>query len=239
MIFLRSLVFSIGWVLSTMFFGTTTMLTVVLPFRYRFLYISQFARFNLWMLRVVCGLRFRVRGREHIPSGPAIIFSKHQSTWETLVLQRLFPPLVWVLKRELLWLPFFGWGLAALHPIAIERKAGRRAMVEVVKQGTVRLDAGKWVVVFPEGTRVPYGQQVRYKQGGAILAERSGYPVVPVAHNAGAFWPKGGFLKRPGTIDVVIGPVITSQGRTSAEILNEAEHWIETTVAGLTPDRST
>lgn len=233
MMFVRSLVFSIGWIVSTVFFGSTTMFTVVLPFHVRYRYVTQFARFNLWMLKVVCGLHFRVHGREHIPPGPAIIFSKHQSTWETLVLQRLFPPLVWILKRELLWLPFFGWGLAVMRSIAINRGAGRHAMAQIVEQGCARLNSGLWVVIFPEGTRTPYGQRGRYKQGGAILAEKSGYPIVPVAHNAGAFWPKAAFIKRPGTIDVVIGPVIPSAGRRSAEILAEAEAWIESTVAGL------
>ncbi len=237
MMFLRSLIFSVGWLVSTVFFGATTMFTIVLPFRYRYAYVGQFARFNLWMLKVVCGLRYRVCGREHLSAGPAIIFCKHQSIWETLVLQRLFPPLVWVLKRELLWLPFFGWGLAAMRPIAINRGAGRRAITQVVDQGCARLKDGQWVVIFPEGTRVPYGQRARYKQGGALLARHSGAPIVPVAHNAGAFWPKGTFFKRPGTIDVVIGPRIHAQKRSAAEILAEAEDWIESTVSQLEPNR--
>lgn len=149
------------------------------------------------------------------------------------MLQEVFPPLVWVLKRELLWIPFFGWGLAVLNPIAINRKAGRHAMHQVVEQGTQRLNAGRWVVVFPEGTRVPPGTRGRYRAGGALLATESGYPVVPVAHNAGEYWAKGQFLKRPGTIRVVVGPLIQSRGRKPEEILAEAQDWIESTMARI------
>lgn len=230
MIWLRSLVFMFGWILSTIFIGGTTVLTAPLPFALRSRYVRLFALFNLWMLEHVCGLRFELEGTEHIPAGPAVIFSKHQSTWETLMLQKVFPPLVWVLKRELLWIPFFGWGLAVLNPIAINRKAGRHAMQQVVSQGTARLEAGRWVVVFPEGTRVPAGTRGRYRAGGAMLAAHSGFPVVPVAHNAGEYWGKGQFLKRPGVIKVVVGPLIVSRGRTPEEILDEARDWIESTM---------
>lgn len=233
MTWIRSLVFMLGWVLSTIFIGTTTMLTAPLPFRLRSRYVRLFALFNLWMLEHVCGLRFELGGAEHIPPGPAIIFSKHQSTWETLMLQKVFPPLVWVLKRELLWIPFFGWGLAVLRPIAINRKAGRHAINQVVEQGTQRLRAGRWVVVFPEGTRTPPGTRGRYRAGGALLASQSGFPVVPVAHNAGEYWAKGQFLKRPGVIRVVIGPTIPSQGRSAEEVLAEAQAWIESTMGRI------
>ena len=130
-------------------------------------------------------------------------------------------------KRQLLWLPFFGWGLSRMDPIAIDRSAGRNAIRQIVEQGTERLKRGLWVVIFPEGTRVRPGTKGRYKIGGAVLAAESGYPVVPVAHNAGHFWPKGQFLKRPGTIRMVIGPPIATQGKPAEEILAEAEHFIE------------
>ncbi|MEJ2509519.1 MAG: lysophospholipid acyltransferase family protein [Gammaproteobacteria bacterium] len=230
---LRSLVFQLGWVISTIFFGLTTLLTAPLSFEWRWHYVRLFALFNLWMLEHVCRLRFEVEGMERIPAGPAIIFSKHQSTWETLMLQRVFPPLVWVLKRELLWIPFFGWGLALMRPIAINRKAGRHAMHQVVQQGTARLRAGRWVVIFPEGTRVAPGTRGRYRAGGAMLAEQSGFPIVPVAHNAGEFWPKGGFLIRPGVIKVVIGPAIAASGRSHEELLAETRTWIESTMARI------
>jgi len=233
MLWLRSGLFLVGWIVTTVFFGLTTLLTAPLPFDWRWRYVRLFALFNLWMLEHVCGLRFELEGGEHIPPGPAIIFSKHQSTWETLMLQRVFPPLVWVLKRELLRIPFFGWGLALMRPIAIDRKAGRHAMAQVVEQGTARLRAGHWVVVFPEGTRVPPGTCGRYRAGGAMLAAQSGFPVVPVAHNAGEHWPKGRFLKRPGTIRVVIGPPIETRGRGHEAILAESRNWIESTMARI------
>jgi len=137
------------------------------------------------------------------------------------------------MKRELLWVPFFGWALAILGSIAIDRKAGRKAIDQLVTQGRQRLEDGRWVVVFPEGTRIAPGQKGRYRIGGAVLAEQSGHPIVPVAHNAGEFWPRHGFLKRPGVIQVVIGPPISSRGRMAADILKEAEMWIEDTMGRI------
>jgi 1-acyl-sn-glycerol-3-phosphate acyltransferase len=143
------------------------------------------------------------------------------------VYQEIFPPQTWVLKRELMWIPFFGWALALLHPIAIDRGSGRKAIEQVVAQGRDRLRSGIWVVVFPEGTRVAPGTRRRHGIGGAVLAAETGYPVVPVAHNAGSFWPRRSFFKRPGTVRVVIGPVIEAQGKTAEEIRDLAEKWIE------------
>lgn len=227
---LRSALFSLVFVTTIPLFALLTLVCFPFPFRIRYAVATRWARLNLWWLAVICRLRYRVTGSEHIPKDTSIIFSKHQSTWETLALQKIFPPQVWVLKRELLWLPFFGWGLAILGSIAIDRKAGRKAIEQLVVQGRQRLESGRWVVVFPEGTRMAPGQKGRYRIGGAVLAERSGHPIVPVAHNAGEFWPRRGFIKRPGEIQVVIGPPIQSQGRTAAEILKEAEDWIEDTM---------
>lgn len=232
--YLRSAVFSLAMLGSTILFSTLGLALAVLPLRPRYQILRRYALFNLWVLEHVCGIRYEVEGRENIPPGPAIVFSKHQSTWETLAMQKLFPQQVWVLKRELLWLPFFGWGLAMLKPIAIDRGAGRKAVGQVIEQGIARLKAGLWVVIFPEGTRLPPGKRIRYRMGGAILAANSGYPVVPVAHNAGEFWPKRGFLKRPGTVRVVIGRPIDSTGRTAEEVNRAAEEWIETTMERIT-----
>ena len=193
----------------------------------RYAIICQWARFMIWLLARLCGLRFRVEGREHLPKQPAIVMSKHQSSWETLAFQQIFPPQVWVLKRELLWVPFFGWGLAMTQPIAINRRSGRRAVEQIIDQGRQRLDTGRWVVVFPEGTRVSTGHRRRFGLGGAVLAAGTGYPVVPVAHNAGSFWPRRGFIKKPGTIRVVIGPAIKTHGKTPEQINREASNWIE------------
>lgn len=233
MLFLRSLLFALGMGLSTLLFAPLAVLTFPFPFTVRYAFISRWARFNLWWLRLTCRLDYRVHGRENIPAGNAIVFCKHQSAWETLALQEIFPPQVWLLKRELLWVPFFGWGLAMLEPIAIDRGAGRKAVEQLVRQGGERLINGRWVVIFPEGTRVPPGQTGRYGIGGAVLAAKSGYPVVPVAHNAGEFWPRRGFIKRPGTITVVVGPVITSEGKTAEAIKEEAREWIERNTRGL------
>lgn len=230
---LGSTLFAAGLLVSTLVFAPIALLTFPLPLRWRFLVISRWALVNLGWLRLTCGIRWEVEGREHIPATPGIVMCKHQSAWETLALQALFQPSVWVLKRELLWIPFFGWSLAMLRPIAIDRRAGRRAMQQIVNQGVDRLRDGCWVVVFPEGTRIAPGQRGRYRPGGALLAARSGLPVTPVAHNAGHCWPPRSFLKYPGTIRMTVGEPIPSQGRSPEAILAEVESWVETTVARL------
>lgn len=228
MLFLRALLLAFCQIISTLVFAPLSVLTGLLPYRMRYRFITQWNRFNLWCVEKVCGLRYEVQGREHIPPGPCVILCKHQSAWETYALPCIFPQmLTWVCKRELLWIPFFGWGFAMLRPIAIDRNAGRKALEQLVAQGIARLKRGRSVVIFPEGTRVAPGEKRRYAIGGAMLAERSGYPVLPIAHNAGVFWPKRGFIKRPGTIHLVIGPVIESKGRSAAEINAQAEGWIE------------
>lgn len=223
---LRSTAFFIGASVSMVVIALLGLATAPLPFGPRYWFLTRWGRFAVWWLKVTCALDYEVEGRAHIPSGPAIILCKHQSTWETLVLQAVFPPQVWVLKRELMWIPLFGWGLALLRPIAIDRQAGRRAMEQIVTQGRERLESGLWVAVFPEGTRVPPGQRKKWGAGGAMLAAASGYPVVPVAHDAGYYWPRRGFLKRPGTIRMTIGRPIASAGRSAAEINSEAETWV-------------
>lgn len=228
MIFLRSLLFALGMSVSILVFAPLALFTFPLPLARRYAFITQWARFNLWWLRLTCRLDFIVEGAERLPPGPAIVFCKHQSAWETLALQRVFPHQVWLLKRELLWIPLFGWGLALLDPIAIDRKAGRQAITKLVEQGRRHLDAGHWVIIFPEGTRVAPGETGRYGIGGPALAEASAYPIVPVAHNAGSFWPRRGFLKRPGTVRMVIGPTIETRGKRAEEIRDEARTWIET-----------
>ena len=207
--------------------------TALLPFPARYRIIRQWARFQVFMLKVLCGLDYRVEGQEHLPENAAIIMAKHQSAWETIVFQEIFPQQTWVLKRELMWIPLFGWALALLRPIAIDRNAGRRAIEQVIEQGRDRLKSGIWVVVFPEGTRVAPGTRRRYGIGGAVLAAETGYPVVPVAHNAGSFWPRRGFLKSPGTVRVVIGPVIDPYGKSAEEIRQLVEEWIEGAMADL------
>jgi 1-acyl-sn-glycerol-3-phosphate acyltransferase len=198
---------------------------------------NAWSRTSLVALRVICGLDIAVKGREHLPTGQAIILSKHQSAWETVALRTLFPcRQAWVLKRELLAIPFFGWALRCYHPIAIDRGSPRQALKQVLSQGEISLQAGRWVVLFPEGTRVAPGERGRYNISGAKLAERSGVPVIPIAHNSGVFWGRRAFTKRPGCVQLVIGEPIPSQGRSAAEINQAVADWIETTVASL-PDR--
>lgn len=230
---LRSLLFMLGAACSTLVFAPLALLVIPLPYRLRYRCITLWTHLNLWWLETTCRLYQQVEGRENLPRAPAIVLAKHESAWETLALQRLFSPQVWVLKRELLWVPLLGWGLAALKPIAIDRRGGRRAIRQVIEQGRERLREGCWVVIFPEGTRVAPGERRPYRIGGAILAQRTGYPVVPVAHNSGDYWPRKSFIKRPGTIRTIIGPAIESTGRSAAEINRLAEEWIEGTVAGL------
>lgn len=233
MTFLRSLFFSLGMVGATLIYAPLALLTFPLPLRHRYRIITSWSLLIIWWLRVTCRIGFRVEGAENIGTTPAIVFAKHQSTWETLALQKIFPPQVWLLKRELLWVPLFGWGLAMLRPIAIDRRTGRKAVSQLVEQGHHHLREGRWVIIFPEGTRVAPGASGRYGIGGAVLAERTGCPVIPVAHNAGTYWPRRGFIKRAGTIQVVIGPPIESRGRSADQIRSAARAWIEATTQAI------
>lgn len=191
--------------------------------------------FLLWHL---CGLRYRIVGAENIPKTPSIVLSKHQSAWETLAFQEIFPPQVWVLKKELLRIPFFGWGLAMTSPIAIDRSAKKKALEQIVEQGKDRLKQGFWIVVFPEGTRIPPGQRGKYRIGGAWLATHTNVPVVPVAHNAGEFWGRNSFVKHPGTITVSIGQPIDPTGMEAGELNAHVEAWIEAEMLRIGRGRS-
>ena len=231
--FIRSLVFMVAQSALTVVFSIAALLTFPFhPFtRYRV--ITQWSRAVLWLAQHVCGVHWRVIGAERIPDRASIVLSKHQSAWETMALQSVFPPQVWVLKRELLRVPFFGWGLAMMSPIAIDRSAGRRALQQLQQQGAARLRAGFWIVVFPEGTRVAPGERRPYQIGGAWLATHTGAPVVPVAHNAGTVWPKRAFLKYPGMVTLSIGPVIDPAGLKPDALNRQVEAWIEAEVERL------
>lgn len=236
---LRATLFWIGFASSTIVYGLLIPLVALLPsYHQRYDFILTWNRFNLWWLKVTCGVRFQVRGRENIPQGSAaILMANHQSTWETMSLATIFPPATWVFKKELLRIPFFGWGLRLLDPIAVDRGAGRSAVEQVKVQGKERLDRGIWVVIFPEGTRVQPGKKVRYKMGGAVLAEYAQYPVVPVAHNAGESWPRLSYIKKPGTITVSIGQPIETAGLSAKAINEQVAAWIDTEKANLPPLR--
>jgi 1-acyl-sn-glycerol-3-phosphate acyltransferase len=188
---------------------------------------------NLCGARWICGIRWRVEGLENVPVTPHIVMSKHSSTWETMALNLYFPPLAFVAKKELLSIPFFGWGFALASPITIDRSAGRDAMDQMAEQARARFGQGFWVVVYPEGTRIRAGTRARYKTGGARLASALATPMLPVAHNAGYLWPKGIFGKRPGVITMSIGAPIAPEGRDIATLTREVEAWIEDEVARI------
>ena len=227
MTLLRSSLFTLALVLVTPPYAILALLTFPLPRVARYRIISGWSRLVLLLSRAILGIDWKVEGREHLPARPSVILAKHQSAWETLAFQEIFPPQVHVLKRELLWIPFFGWGLALMSPIAIDRSRGVAALRSIARRGRERLQQGFWVVVFPEGTRVSPGERRPYQLGGAWLAAASGAPVVPVAHNAGLLWPRNAFLKRPGTVTVRIGPPIDTVNRDPKTVNAMAETWIE------------
>jgi 1-acyl-sn-glycerol-3-phosphate acyltransferase len=231
MILVRSVIYFAAMVITVVFFGLLiALLGRFMPGDFSDLVATRWGRFNLWLQRIICGLRYEIHGLEHLPAdGPCIIMAKHQSTWETIGLRGILKPQQsWVLKQELMRLPIFGWALRFAKSIPIDRSAGRRAVIEVVNQGISRLAEGRYVIIFPEGTRTAPGQRRKYGMGGAVLAQRSGVPVIPVAHNAGVFWRRRGVKKYPGTIQLMIGPAIDSTGKKAAEIIREVEDWIET-----------
>ncbi|MBV9911134.1 MAG: 1-acyl-sn-glycerol-3-phosphate acyltransferase [Sinobacteraceae bacterium] len=206
-----------------------------LPFRKRFVLARVWGLVLLRALKWTCRLDYRVEGRENLPEGNHIALWKHSSSWETIAMAVVFPRQVWVLKRELLWVPMVGWGIRQLHAIAIDRKSGHSAVGQVVEQGRQRLAEGDWIMIFPEGTRMPLGQTRRYGVSGTLLASECGRLIVPVAHNAGWFWPRRGLMKRRGTIRLVIGPPVAAAGRDVREVNNEVQQWIEATVSELLP----
>ena len=230
---LRSMVFYSGLLPLTMLFSIIGIVILPLPRTWRYAVITRWSSLTIAWLKLACGLDWRVTGRENIPSSPGVILSKHQSAWETIALQLIFPRQSQVLKKELLHVPFFGWGLASLNPIAIDRKAGAKALRTVLERGVERIHEGWWVLLFPEGTRIAPGEVGRYTQTGAALALAADSVVVPVAHNAGVFWARNALTKYPGTIDVVIGPPIATLGKSAKMSTQQAQAWIEQTCASL------
>lgn len=234
-VYLRSAVYLTGQILSTVLLGPAMLLMRPFPFETRYSAANLWVRFNLWLLRRVCGLAYRVEGLENIPAtSGGLIFCKHQSAFETIALQAIFPPVVFILKQELLRIPIWGWAMATLEPIAIDRKAKAQALKQILRDGGARIKAGRWVVLFPEGTRVAPGERVQYGSSGGLLAHRAGCAVVPVAHNAGEYWAKNGFLKLPGEVRVEIGPALDGSLLSASEINRQAEEWIEARMLEIT-----
>jgi 1-acyl-sn-glycerol-3-phosphate acyltransferase len=224
---LRSTVYWIWSILNTLMMALPVLITAIFSRRLSLYFAHMWLRINLFGLRVICGLKWQVEGKEHIPQTPCVVLSKHQSTWETYFLPTILPPTVYVAKRSLALIPIFGWALVALRFILIDRKSGSSAINQIVTQSLERMSDGYSVIIFPEGTRVAVGAEPNYRIGGAVVAEKTGTNILPVAVNSGEFWPRMGYIKWPGTITVSIGPVIESTGRQASELLEETQAWIE------------
>jgi 1-acyl-sn-glycerol-3-phosphate acyltransferase len=220
MLILRSTLFYVGYTLATIVWGSIgTVFGWLLPYRFRFRFIiGYWTGFCLWWLKITCGIRYRIVGREHLPERPCIVMCRHESTWETLFLQQLFWPQATLIKRELLYIPFFGWAFSTLRPIAIDRRQQRKALKTLINQGARRLTDGIWVVLFPEGTRLAAGERAKFQPGGAALAAATGAPVLVVVHDSGRYWPAHRFLKQPGCVEVRIGAPIDTAGLSTKEV---------------------
>lgn len=236
-LFLRSLLFTVLMAIATVIWSFVCIICGLFSYRTRYYITSRWNAFVIWCAKNICGIHYQVKGLDNLPDGPAILLSKHQSAWETISYLLIMPrPLVFVFKKELMYIPFFGWGIALLRMIPIDRKQGKDAFNQVIKHSKDRLAQGLWIIMFPEGTRVPVGERIKYKHGGAKLAVETHTPVVPIAMNSGEFWPKHGFIKKPGTITVSIGKPISSEGLTAAELNQKVEDWIESEMRVISPD---
>jgi len=231
--FVGSLVFTFLLFLTTPVWGLAITLMFFLPHRAHFQMARAWAGLLMWLLKVLCRLEYVVEGRERLPAGNHITLWKHSSSWETISQMVIFPRQCWVLKHELMYVPLVGWGLKVLKPIAVDRGAGHAAVNQVIEQGRQRLADGLWVIIFPEGTRMPLGQTRKYGISGALLAKETGHVIVPVAHNAAQFWPRRGLMKKPGCIRVVIGPPFEAGDLDPREVNARVQEWVETTVARL------
>lgn len=231
---LRSLIFYLVLLSGAIFFGVLGVFLIPLPYRFRSQFFLTFNRLVLLALRVFCGIKHEITGQENIPKDqPVVVLAKHQSTWETMFLQLHFHPISTILKRELLRIPCFGWGLALLRPIPIDRSNPRQALKKVKELGLKRLASGNSVLVFPEGTRTAVGEVGSYARSGADIALNAKVSILPVAHNAGVYWPMDTLVKRPGTIRVSIGKAINTEGKNSKQLTEEAKSWIETEIAAM------
>lgn len=223
---IRAALFWVFFVPSVIICAILLSISIIFPIKFRIGLLRTWSNLASAWLNLTCGLNYKIIGKENIPKTGFIVMSNHASTWETFIMQSFLPPLVWVVKRELLYIPFFGWGLRAVNAITLKRGSGRSAIKQLITEGQKRMDEGRTVIIFPEGTRVPPGEKKPYKIGGAILAEKTNYPILPIAHNAGNFWPRHSWIKWPGTITLEIGPLIYPEGKKANEIIAEVEQWI-------------
>jgi 1-acyl-sn-glycerol-3-phosphate acyltransferase len=226
-IYLGSAAFLAGSIIATFFIAPMVLACLIFPFSVRYSVGRFWAGAVLKLAEACCGIRYEVEGLEHINlDNAAVVLSNHQSAWETIAFRYFLPPQTSLFKQSLLWIPFWGWAMATLKPIAIDRNSKHSALRKLISRGTEALQEGLWVIVFPEGTRRSVGELGEFSAGGAMLAQKSGYPVIPIALNAGLYWPRYSFLKYPGIIKVKIGPRIESKGRKVAEINKDAEDWV-------------
>jgi 1-acyl-sn-glycerol-3-phosphate acyltransferase len=236
-LFLRSLLFVSLMTVTAILWSFICFLAAPLPYNKRYFITSRWNVFNIWAAKVICGIRYQIKGFENLPDAPVILLSKHQSAWETIfLLCSMGRPLVYVFKKELMWVPFFGWALGLMRMIPIDRSKGKDAFKQVVETGKLRLADGQWIIMFPEGTRIAVGKKGKYKSGGTRLAIETGAVVVPIAHNSGECWPKNSFLKLPGLITVSIGKPIPSAGETPDSLMRQVESWIEGEMRVISPD---
>jgi 1-acyl-sn-glycerol-3-phosphate acyltransferase len=235
--FFRSLLFALIMLVITPIWACVCFLAAPLPYNKRYFITSRWNVFIIWLAKVLCGIRYQIKGWENLPNQPVILLSKHQSAWETIFLLCKMPrPLVFVFKKELIYVPFFGWALGLLRMIPIDRNKGKDAFSHVVTQGKKRLADGQWIIMFPEGTRIAVGQSGKYKGGGARLAVETKTVVVPIALNPGECWPKNSFIKKPGLVTVSIGKPISPEGLNAIELMQQVENWIESEMRVISPN---
>lgn len=223
---IRSTLFWILFLPFLLLSATLVSVSFFMPLWFRLGIVKIWIAYSLACLRITCGLGYTLEGTENIPENGFIVMSKHSSTWETIAIQRFFRPMIWVVKRELTWIPFFGWALKSMNAIALNRGTGRKAINQLIEESQRQMDAGRILMLFPEGTRVLPMQVKPFKLGGAIVSQRTGYAVLPIAHNAGEFWPRHSWIKWPGTIRVVIGPPIEPGDKSPEQIIAEVGDWI-------------
>ncbi|MCG8671576.1 MAG: 1-acyl-sn-glycerol-3-phosphate acyltransferase [Pseudomonadales bacterium] len=225
---IRGIVFNIGYVISVILFGTFSIIVLpLLSFEKRYYLASSWVYFLEWWLKVACGIHHRVIDLDNLPKEPCVIVSNHQSTWETFFLQRYFAPQATVLKKELMWIPFFSWVIRFMKPIVIDRSQKTNALKQILAQGEERLKEGLWVLIFPEGTRVAIGEKQPHFAGGSMLAIRNSVPIVPLVHNAGQVWPAHRISKYPGTVTVKFGKAIETKDRKPKDLTQEIQEWMD------------
>ena len=227
--FIRSSLFLMGMVLSTCLWVIPCIVARLFPYKICFAIVSSWCTFNVNWLRITCGIHYKITGLENVPEQACVIMSNHQSTWETLAYPSIFPTLTWVIKRELLFVPLFGWGIASTQPIALDRKQGKKAFQQLIKDGKEKLSLGRFILIFPEGTRIPYGEERELKIGGFVLAKKAKTQILPVAHDAGRLWPRKGFLKSPGTIHLHIGKPMPTNENSAEELRSQYAAWLRQT----------